>query len=67
MSAIVFDEQFVLELKERPAELLEDLGIEATDDMLKAIASLDTDALMYLAKEYKLRHRSKANVELVFP
>jgi hypothetical protein len=67
MSAIVFDEQFVIELQENPARLLTDLGVEPTKELLGAIAGLNTEALMAIAQEYRIAHRSKANVELVFP
>lgn len=67
MSTIVFDEAFVQELREKPAELLEELGIEPTEEIIAAVQSLDTSALMFIAQEYRLVHRRKANVELVFP
>jgi hypothetical protein len=67
MSPFVFDEQFVDELQKQPGQVLEDLGIEPTDELVEAIGRLDTEALMVLAREYRLAHKSKADVQLVFP
>ena len=67
MSTVVFDAEFVKELEEDPEGLLIDLGIEPTKELLAAIRAINTEALMQVAQTYGLRHRSKAEVELVFP
>jgi hypothetical protein len=60
-SHFAFQSTFIQKLKDSPAEALQELGIEPTQDILKAIADLGPECLekaMEASKEVAERHPS---------